>query len=109
MNSSYSIDGMNTEKYHKVKMMNRKQTERAIRSNAFMDEQRISEDNYMVQMNPKHCSCKTPLQIAFFVLDNAKQSLSPKFILQQITLDNIFAVFNKQIGRQAIKKILFFE
>ncbi|KAA6352989.1 MAG: hypothetical protein EZS28_051484 [Streblomastix strix] len=52
--------------------MNRKQTERAIRSNAFMDEQKISEDNCIVQMNPEHCSCKTPLQVAFFVLDNAK-------------------------------------
>ncbi|KAA6367403.1 MAG: hypothetical protein EZS28_037070 [Streblomastix strix] len=72
MNSSYDSDGMNTEKYHKVKMMNRKQTERAIRSNAFMDEQKISEDNYIVQMNTEHCSCKTPLQVAFFVLDNAK-------------------------------------
>ncbi|KAA6374147.1 MAG: hypothetical protein EZS28_030325, partial [Streblomastix strix] len=72
MNSSYGSDGMNTEKYYKVKMMNRKQTERAIRSNAFMDEQKISEDSYMVQMNPEHCSCKTPLQVAFFVLDNAK-------------------------------------
>ncbi|KAA6399390.1 MAG: hypothetical protein EZS28_005076 [Streblomastix strix] len=72
MNSSYGSDGMNTEIYHKVKIMNRKQTERAIRSNAFMDEQKISEDNYIVQMNPEHCSCNTPLQVAFFVLDNAK-------------------------------------
>ncbi|KAA6366404.1 MAG: hypothetical protein EZS28_038069 [Streblomastix strix] len=72
MNSSYGSDGMNTEKYHKVKIMNKKQTERAIRSNAFMDEQKISEDSYLIQMNPEHCSCKTPLQVAFFVLDNAK-------------------------------------
>ncbi|KAA6374210.1 MAG: hypothetical protein EZS28_030263 [Streblomastix strix] len=56
MNSSYGSDGMNTEKYHKVKIMNRKQTERAIKSNAFMDEQKISEDSYIVQMNPEHCS-----------------------------------------------------
>ncbi|KAA6404090.1 MAG: hypothetical protein EZS28_000392 [Streblomastix strix] len=72
MNSSYGSDGMNTEEYHKVKIMNRKQTERAIRSNAFMDEQKISDDSYITQMNPEHCSCKTPLQVAFFVLDNAK-------------------------------------
>ncbi|KAA6333515.1 MAG: hypothetical protein EZS28_053161 [Streblomastix strix] len=72
MNSSYGSDGMNTEKYHKIKIMNRKQTERAIRSNAFMDEQKISEDSYMVQMNPEHCSCKAPLYAAFFVLDKAK-------------------------------------
>ncbi|KAA6401239.1 MAG: hypothetical protein EZS28_003239 [Streblomastix strix] len=72
MNGSYGSDGMNTEKYHKVKIMSEKQTERAIRSNAFMDEQKISEDSYIVQMNPVHCSCKTPLQVTFFELDNAK-------------------------------------
>ncbi|KAA6404409.1 MAG: hypothetical protein EZS28_000068 [Streblomastix strix] len=72
MNSSYGSDGMNTEKYHKVKIMNKKQIERAIRSNAFIDEQKISEDSYIVQMKPEHCSCKTPLQVTFFVLDNAK-------------------------------------
>ncbi|KAA6400725.1 MAG: hypothetical protein EZS28_003747 [Streblomastix strix] len=72
MNSSYGSDGMNTERYHKFKIMNRKQTERAIRSNAFIDERKILEDSYIVQMNPEHCSCKTPLQVAFFVFDNAK-------------------------------------
>ncbi|KAA6385020.1 MAG: hypothetical protein EZS28_019452 [Streblomastix strix] len=72
MNSSYGSDGMNSEKYHKVKIMNKKQTQRAIRSNAFMVEQKISDDSYLVQMNPEQCSCKTPLQVAFFVLDNAK-------------------------------------
>ncbi|KAA6387680.1 MAG: hypothetical protein EZS28_016796 [Streblomastix strix] len=56
MNSSYGNDGMNTEKYHKVKIMNKKQTERAIISNVFMDEQKVSEDSYHVQMNPEHCS-----------------------------------------------------
>ncbi|KAA6384827.1 MAG: hypothetical protein EZS28_019645 [Streblomastix strix] len=65
-------DGIKTEKCRNVKMMNRKQTERAIRSNAFMDEQKISEDNYIVQMNLEHCRQKTPLQVAFFVLDNVK-------------------------------------
>ncbi|KAA6401685.1 MAG: hypothetical protein EZS28_002789 [Streblomastix strix] len=37
-----------------------------------MDEQKISEDNYIVQMNAEHCNCNTPSQVAFFVLDNAK-------------------------------------
>ncbi|KAA6398031.1 MAG: hypothetical protein EZS28_006441 [Streblomastix strix] len=27
----------------------------------------LSEDSYIVQMNPEHCSCKTPLQVAFFI------------------------------------------
>ncbi|KAA6390280.1 MAG: hypothetical protein EZS28_014193 [Streblomastix strix] len=128
MNSSYGSGGMNTEKHHKVQMMNRKQTERAIRSNAFMDEQKISEDSYIVQMNPKHCSYRD------FYNENAKYffptikgdvydekkilrlaierqgtaiSESPKFTPKQITWVNILAVSNKQVGRQAIKKIIF--
>ncbi|KAA6400070.1 MAG: hypothetical protein EZS28_004402 [Streblomastix strix] len=72
MNSSYGRDGMIAEKYDQVKIVNKMQAERAIRSNAFMDEQKISEDNYLVQMNPEHYSYKTPLQVDFFRLDNAR-------------------------------------
>ncbi|KAA6390015.1 MAG: hypothetical protein EZS28_014457 [Streblomastix strix] len=99
MNSSYGSDGMNSEKYHKVKIMNKKQTERAIRSNAFMDEQKISEDSYLVQMNPEH----------LFSSYTYLRSISPRLTPKQITCVNILAVLNKQVGRQAIKKIVFFE
>ncbi|KAA6377884.1 MAG: hypothetical protein EZS28_026589, partial [Streblomastix strix] len=33
---------------------------------------KLGEDVYAVQMNPETCACKTPLQVAYFVLDNAK-------------------------------------
>ncbi|KAA6376716.1 MAG: hypothetical protein EZS28_027757 [Streblomastix strix] len=96
MNSSYGSDGMNTEKYNKVKIMNKKQTERAIRSNAFMDEQQISEDSYLVQMNPEH----------LFSSYTYLKSVSPRLTPKQITCVNILAVLNKQVGRQATKKII---
>ncbi|KAA6355474.1 MAG: hypothetical protein EZS28_048999, partial [Streblomastix strix] len=37
------------------------------------------------------------------------RSLSPRLTPKQMTWVNILAVLNKQIGRQAIKKIVFFE
>ncbi|KAA6332215.1 MAG: hypothetical protein EZS28_053302, partial [Streblomastix strix] len=37
------------------------------------------------------------------------RSVSPRLTPKQITWVNILAVLNKQIGRQAIKKIVFFE
>ncbi|KAA6370011.1 MAG: hypothetical protein EZS28_034461, partial [Streblomastix strix] len=72
MNSSYGSDGMNTEKYTKIKIMNEKQALQAHLSNMFMNDQKLSDNVYAVQMNPEKCSCKTPLQVAYFVLDNAK-------------------------------------
>ncbi|KAA6375414.1 MAG: hypothetical protein EZS28_029059 [Streblomastix strix] len=72
MNSSYGSDGLNPEKFTKIKMMNKKQALQAHLSNTFMDDQKLGEDVYAVQMNPETCACKTPLQVAYFVLDNAK-------------------------------------
>ncbi|KAA6356483.1 MAG: hypothetical protein EZS28_047990 [Streblomastix strix] len=37
-----------------------------------MDDQKLADDVYAVQMNPETCACKTSLQVAYFVLDNAK-------------------------------------
>ncbi|KAA6387444.1 MAG: hypothetical protein EZS28_017029 [Streblomastix strix] len=72
MNSSYGSEGMNTEKYTEIKVMDKKGALKAHLSNTFMDEQQLSDNAYAVQMNPETCTCKTPLQEAYFVLDNAK-------------------------------------
>ncbi|KAA6385055.1 MAG: hypothetical protein EZS28_019419 [Streblomastix strix] len=72
MKSSYGSDGMNIEKYTKIKMMNEKQALQAHLSNTFMVDQKLSDNVYAVQMNPEKCSCRTPLQVAYFVLDLAK-------------------------------------
>ncbi|KAA6371677.1 MAG: hypothetical protein EZS28_032796 [Streblomastix strix] len=37
-----------------------------------MDDQKLGDDVYALQMNPETSACKTPLQVAYFVLDNAK-------------------------------------
>ncbi|KAA6396400.1 MAG: hypothetical protein EZS28_008079 [Streblomastix strix] len=72
MNSLYGSDGMNTEKYTEIKVMDQKEALKAHLSNTFMDEQQLSDNAYAVQMNPETCTCKTPIQEAYFVLDNAK-------------------------------------
>ncbi|KAA6369747.1 MAG: hypothetical protein EZS28_034726 [Streblomastix strix] len=72
MNSSYGSDGMNTEKYTEIKVMDQKEALKAHLSNTFMDEQQLGDNAYAVQMNPETCTCKTPIQEAYFVLDNAK-------------------------------------
>ncbi|KAA6376981.1 MAG: hypothetical protein EZS28_027492 [Streblomastix strix] len=72
MNSSYGSDGMNTEKYTDIKILDKKGALKSHLSNTFMDEQQLSDNAYAVQMNPETCTCKTPIQEAYFVLDNAK-------------------------------------
>ncbi|KAA6400597.1 MAG: hypothetical protein EZS28_003873 [Streblomastix strix] len=57
-----------------------------------MDEQMISEDSYLVQTNLELCSRKTPLQVAFIVLDNAKYwylNFKYNFIYKCLDMDNI--------------------
>ncbi|KAA6391003.1 MAG: hypothetical protein EZS28_013468 [Streblomastix strix] len=68
MNSSYGSDGMNTEKYTDIKILDKKGALKSHLSNTFMDEQQLSDNAYAVQMNPETCTCKTPIQEAYFVL-----------------------------------------
>ncbi|KAA6393630.1 MAG: hypothetical protein EZS28_010845 [Streblomastix strix] len=76
MNSSYGSDGMNTERYTEIKVTDQKEALKAHLSNTFMDEQQLSADAYAVQLIPETCTCKTPIQDAYFDKqfydDNAK-------------------------------------
>ncbi len=72
MNGSYGYDGMNTEKYSKVKFCNKDKTFRAIISDSYMNAREIANDLYLVQQQPKTFHCRTCLQEAFWTLDNAK-------------------------------------
>ncbi|KAA6400013.1 MAG: hypothetical protein EZS28_004457 [Streblomastix strix] len=56
MNSSYGSDGMNTEKYTEIKVMDQKEALKAHLSNTFMDEQQLSPDSYAVQLKPETCT-----------------------------------------------------
>ncbi|KAA6401718.1 MAG: hypothetical protein EZS28_002759 [Streblomastix strix] len=68
MTSSYGSDGMNTEKYTEIKVMDQKGALKSHLSNTFMDEQQLSDNAYAVQLNTETCTCKTPIQEAYFLL-----------------------------------------
>ena len=72
MNGSYGYDGMNTEKYSKIKIINNDQAYQAIASDTYVNGTKIDSNQYLIQSNPKTYHCKTCLQVAVFTLDNAK-------------------------------------
>lgn len=72
MNGSYGYDGMNTEKYSKVKICDKDKAYQSIILDTYINGSKITDDSYLIQSNPKSYRCKTCLQEAFFTLDNAK-------------------------------------
>ena len=72
LNGSYGYDAKNTEKYTKSSIKNKNQTYLAQVFNNFVSTRQMSEDQYVVTYNPKSYKCDTPLQEAYFTLDNAK-------------------------------------
>ena len=72
MNGSYGYDGMNTEKYNKIKFCNKSKTYQAIISDTYLNARKIADNIYLVNQQPKNYKCKTCLQEAFWTLDNAK-------------------------------------
>ena len=72
LNGSYGYDAKNTEKYTKSSIKNKHQTYLAQVFNNFVSTREMSEDKYVVTYNPKSYKCDTPLQEAYFTLDNAK-------------------------------------
>jgi hypothetical protein len=73
MNGSYGYDGMNTEKFTRNKICNEHDAQICISHADFQGVPiKIDDDTYMVTLNPKSYQCKTPIQCAYFTLDNAK-------------------------------------
>ncbi|KAA6400647.1 MAG: hypothetical protein EZS28_003825 [Streblomastix strix] len=72
MNASYGSDGMNIEKFSNVKLKSKADTLITHLTGNFMSERQLNDDLYAVQLNTDRCKCMTPLQEAYFTLDNAK-------------------------------------
>ena len=72
MNGSYGYDGMNTEKYNKVRVTNEDKVRSCFMSDTFVDSVRLNEDTYLTESKTKSTTVKTCLQEAYFTLDNAK-------------------------------------
>jgi hypothetical protein len=73
MNGAYGYDGMNTEKFSKNRVCNEHD---ALICQQHVDFEgptvQIDEDAWIVPLDPRTFTCKTPLQCAYFTLDNAK-------------------------------------
>ena len=72
MNGSYGYDGMNTEKYAKIKICDRDKAYQYIISETYMNGAQLAENLFMIQQKPKYYHCSTCLQESFWTLDNAK-------------------------------------
>jgi hypothetical protein len=72
LNGAYGYDGMNTEKYAKIKLLNEKDTNIAHMRPNWRATTKMGSDTFAVQMMPKSFRCDTCLIEAFFTLDNAK-------------------------------------
>lgn len=72
LNGSYGFDGINTEHYNKVKIVDIDKAFRAIISDTYINGYKIGDDNYLIQSQPRTFKCTTCLQESFFTLDLAK-------------------------------------
>ena len=72
LNGSYGYDGMNTSKYSKVKICNKRSAQLNQLYDNFISTRELNSDLFAINMDPKTYKCDTCLQEAVFTLDNAK-------------------------------------
>ncbi|KAA6386419.1 MAG: hypothetical protein EZS28_018055, partial [Streblomastix strix] len=72
INSSYGYDTLNTEKFGKIKMLDKAGTFIAQHHPNHMGTKLISANTFAVQTKPKTATCFTSIQSGVFTLDNAK-------------------------------------
>ncbi|KAA6372606.1 MAG: hypothetical protein EZS28_031867 [Streblomastix strix] len=72
INSSYGYDTLNTEKFGKIKLLDKADTFIAQHHPNHIGTRRISTNTFAVQIQPKTATCFTSLQTGVFTLDNAK-------------------------------------
>ena len=72
LNGSFGYDGINSERYMNLKICDENKTRAAIFAQNYVNGVELNNNNYIIQSIPKSYRCKTPLQEAFWTLDNAK-------------------------------------
>ncbi|KAA6374577.1 MAG: hypothetical protein EZS28_029897, partial [Streblomastix strix] len=72
INSSYGYDTLNTEKFGKIKMLDKAGTFIAQHHPNHMGTKRINANRFAVQIKPKTATCFTSIQSGVFTLVNAK-------------------------------------
>ncbi|KAA6395106.1 MAG: hypothetical protein EZS28_009373 [Streblomastix strix] len=71
-NTTFGYDSINTEKYQDFRLCNKKNVWKHHMSNTFLTDKQISENCFIVELEKKRCQCSTPLQVAYFTMDNSK-------------------------------------
>ncbi|KAA6402765.1 MAG: hypothetical protein EZS28_001710 [Streblomastix strix] len=72
INASYGYDTLNSEKFGKIKILDKADTFIAQHHPNHIGTRRISANTFAVQIKPKTATCFTSLQSGVFTLDNAK-------------------------------------
>ena len=72
MNGSYGYDGMNSEKFSKVKICDANKAYQYIISQTYMGGAQLSDNTFLIQQSPKSYHCNTCIQESLWTLDNAK-------------------------------------
>ncbi|KAA6367173.1 MAG: hypothetical protein EZS28_037301, partial [Streblomastix strix] len=72
INASYGYDTLNTEKFGKIKMLDKADTFIAQHHPNHIGTRRINANTFAVQTKPKTATCFTSIQSGVFTLDNAK-------------------------------------
>ncbi|KAA6384063.1 MAG: hypothetical protein EZS28_020411 [Streblomastix strix] len=96
LNTSFGYDSLNTEKYQNIKLCNKDNIRQTHLLGTFVSEKQLSDNLYAVQLQPYNCSCSTPLQVAYFTMDNAKYyylNTYYNFIMQTIDVNKIHYVY----------------
>ncbi|KAA6383108.1 MAG: hypothetical protein EZS28_021367 [Streblomastix strix] len=72
VNTSFDYDSINQEKYKDFRLCNKKNVWKHHMANTFQTDKQISENCFIVELEKKRYSCSTPLQVAYFTMDNSK-------------------------------------
>ena len=72
LNGSFGYDGINTEHYMSLKLCDENKAYSYILSQAYINGSELENNTYIIQQQPRYYRCRTPLQEAYWTLDNAK-------------------------------------
>jgi hypothetical protein len=92
VNSSYGMDIMNEENYHKTKVVNRHKCFLAHLTPTFRHSEKLGEDCYLVESVPKSPTCKTCIHEGVATLEIAKMLYSNfiyEFTYKAIDMDRV--------------------
>ncbi|KAA6378617.1 MAG: hypothetical protein EZS28_025855 [Streblomastix strix] len=96
VNTSFGYDSINSEKYKDFRLCNKKNVWKHHMANTFLTDKQFSENCFIVELEKKRCSCSTPLQVAYFTMDNSKYfylNAYYNFLTAYLDMDYIHVIY----------------